>query len=40
MKLYRVYDGTRTRNIPDHNRARCLRASYTVEMEGIEPSLP
>ena len=34
-----VYDGIRTRKISDHNRAHCLRASYTVEMEGIEPSL-
>lgn len=35
-----VYDGTRTRKISDHNRAHCLRASYTVEMRGIEPPLP
>jgi hypothetical protein len=37
MQLFRVYDGTRTRNIPDHNRARCLRASYTVGIDGFEP---
>lgn len=38
MQLSRVYDGTRTRNIPDHNRARCLHASYTVRSEGFEPT--
>lgn len=37
MKLFWVYDGTRTRKIPDHNRARCLRASYTVGIGGFEP---